>query len=88
MKLSEIKNADPELFIQVVQRLLAKGEKVWLRFMDEKMETVPVAEIDPQELDLFVNIDYEGEEQWHDLNPNKEWTVSKEKIGWVIHAVS
>lgn len=87
MKLSEIKNADPELFITMVTQLLAKKElPVWVRFFDERLVTASVMDIDPQEDDLFLYIDYEGESQWFDLNPKKEWTISKERIGWVIHA--
>jgi hypothetical protein len=88
MLMSEIKNADPELLITMIRQVLKKQElPVWVRFVDDRVVTAPVIDVDPQEHDLFLYITYEGEGQWFDLNPSKEWTISKERIGWVIHAV-
>jgi hypothetical protein len=86
MLLSEILNADPELLVHVVRKLLKDGEKVWVAFIDSGLQHAPVDDIDPQPDDLFVHMNYEDEWQWFDLNPTKEWTVTKQARGWVIHA--
>lgn len=87
MLLSEIKNADPDLLEHIIRGLLNKGEKVWVAFNDSGLQHAEVNDVDPQEHDFFVNMFYENEWQWFDLNPTKEWTVTKQARGWVIHAV-